>query len=130
MRYRRYVVRKWFNDYIDIENYVKVATIEDIKENDYNLNIPLYVEKIIEDNLPTELQYYCNLFSSKKLSSNFGTMCKIINSDRFTYIAVLYLLNKGQNKAGEKYFSLRYLSDKTNFTTFQLLFVFFLQLAE
>ena len=25
----------------------------DLEENDFNLNIPLYVEKIIEDNLPS-----------------------------------------------------------------------------
>jgi len=37
----------------DVESYTKVASMEDIKENDYNLNIPLYVEKIIEDNLPS-----------------------------------------------------------------------------
>ncbi len=43
----------WFIAYENVENYVKVATIDDIKENDYNLNIPLYVEKIIEDNLPS-----------------------------------------------------------------------------
>lgn len=43
----------WYTDYKDVPNYVKVATIDDISENDYNLNIPLYVEKIIEDNLPT-----------------------------------------------------------------------------
>ena len=43
----------WFNGYVDVENYVKVATIDEIKENDYNLNIPLYIEKIIEDNLPS-----------------------------------------------------------------------------
>jgi type I restriction enzyme M protein len=36
-----------------VENYVKVATMADLAENDHNLNIPLYVEKIIEDNLPT-----------------------------------------------------------------------------
>jgi type I restriction enzyme M protein len=36
-----------------VENYVKVATEADLIENDYNLNIPLYVEKIIEDNLPS-----------------------------------------------------------------------------
>lgn len=39
--------------YTDVENYVKVADTDELKENDYNLNIPLYVEKIIEDNLPT-----------------------------------------------------------------------------
>ena len=27
--------------------------INELKENDFNLNIPLYVEKIIEDNLPS-----------------------------------------------------------------------------
>jgi len=43
----------WYNAYQDVENYVKVASKEDLKENDYNLNIPLYVEKIIEDNLPS-----------------------------------------------------------------------------
>jgi type I restriction enzyme M protein len=31
----------------------KVATLEQIAENDFNLNIPLYVEKVIEDNLPS-----------------------------------------------------------------------------
>ena len=43
----------WFIACKDVENYVKVATKEDLLENDYNLNIPLYVEKIIEDNLPS-----------------------------------------------------------------------------
>ncbi|MFK7933562.1 MAG: N-6 DNA methylase [Saprospiraceae bacterium] len=43
----------WYQNFADVENYVKVATANDLKENDYNLNIPLYVEKIIEDNLPS-----------------------------------------------------------------------------
>lgn len=43
----------WYTDFQDVENYVKVATEADLIENDYNLNIPLYVEKIIEDNLPS-----------------------------------------------------------------------------
>lgn len=43
----------WYHNYADVENYVKVASIDELKENDYNLNIPLYVEKIIEDNLPS-----------------------------------------------------------------------------
>ncbi len=43
---------QWYTDGKDVENHVKLASMEDIKENDYNLNIPLYVEKIIEDNLP------------------------------------------------------------------------------
>ncbi|MEQ8582197.1 MAG: class I SAM-dependent DNA methyltransferase [Marinoscillum sp.] len=41
----------WFKSYADVENYVKVADLKDLEENDFNLNIPLYVEKVIEDNL-------------------------------------------------------------------------------
>lgn len=44
---------KWYEEYQDVENHVKVANAEELEENDYNLNIPLYVEKIIEDNLPS-----------------------------------------------------------------------------
>lgn len=46
-------IYKWYLNFEDVENHVKLASLEDIKENDYNLNIPLYVEKIIEDNLPS-----------------------------------------------------------------------------
>jgi len=43
----------WYESFADVENYVQVVTLNDIEENDFNLNIPLYVEKVIEDNLPT-----------------------------------------------------------------------------
>ena len=43
----------WITAFENVENYVKVVTYDDIAENDFNLNIPLYVEKIIEDNLPS-----------------------------------------------------------------------------
>ena len=46
-------IYNWYKNYQDVENYVKVASMDDLVENDYNLNIPLYVEKIIEDNLPS-----------------------------------------------------------------------------
>ncbi|NVO21237.1 MAG: SAM-dependent DNA methyltransferase [Bacteroidetes bacterium] len=46
-------IYSWYLACKDVGNYVKLASIEEIKENEYNLNIPLYVEKIIEDNLPT-----------------------------------------------------------------------------
>ena len=46
-------IYNWYRSYEDVENYVKVASFEEINENDFNLNIPLYVEKIIEDNLPS-----------------------------------------------------------------------------
>jgi type I restriction enzyme M protein len=43
----------WITAFENVENYVKVVSYDEIAENDYNLNIPLYVEKIIEDNLPS-----------------------------------------------------------------------------
>ena len=43
----------WYQKFTNVENHVKVATLEEIADNDYNLNIPLYVEKVIEDDLPT-----------------------------------------------------------------------------
>ena len=43
----------WYANFSDVKNHVKVATIDDIRSNDYNLNIPLYVEKEVVDNLPT-----------------------------------------------------------------------------
>lgn len=43
----------WYDNYQNVENYVKVASMDELKENDFNLNIPLYVEKVIEDNLPS-----------------------------------------------------------------------------
>jgi len=43
----------WYKAYDDVENYVKIVGLSDIQENDFNLNIPLYVEKIMEDNLPS-----------------------------------------------------------------------------
>lgn len=51
----------WFHNYTDVENYVKVASFAELTENDFNLNIPLYVEKVIEDNLPSVEQAMTDL---------------------------------------------------------------------
>ena len=70
----------WFNDYKDVENYVKVASNDDLLGNDYNLNIPLYVEKIIEDNLPSVEEALSDLKSawgeSLKAEEKFKTILK------------------------------------------------------
>lgn len=54
-------IYSWYQSFTDVENYVKVATLEELQENDFNLNIPLYVEKIIEDDLPTVEEALVNL---------------------------------------------------------------------
>ena len=68
----------WFNNYDDVENYVKVASKDDIKENEYNLNIPLYVEKIIEDNLPSVEEALTDLKSAWSESQQAEEKFKMI----------------------------------------------------
>lgn len=46
-------IYQWYLDFKDVKNHVKIATLEDVRANNFNLNIPLYVEKEIVDNLPT-----------------------------------------------------------------------------
>lgn len=70
----------WYNQNKDVENYVKVASMSDIEENDFNLNIPLYVEKIIEDNLPSVEEALSDLKTawaeSQKAEKKFKTILK------------------------------------------------------
>ena len=54
----------WYRDFRDMENYVKVATQDELREHDFNLNIPLYVEKIIEDDLPSVAEVMTELRSA------------------------------------------------------------------
>jgi type I restriction enzyme M protein len=68
----------WYNAYEDVENYVKVASKADLKENDYNLNIPLYVEKIIEDNLPSVEEALADLKNAWDKSQKAEEKFKII----------------------------------------------------
>lgn len=51
----------WYSQFQNVENSVFVASLSDLQANDYNLNIPLYVEKIIEDNLPSVEQAMADL---------------------------------------------------------------------
>lgn len=43
----------WYSKEKGVSNYVKLVSLAEIQEKDYNLNIPLYIEKEVEDNLPT-----------------------------------------------------------------------------
>jgi type I restriction enzyme M protein len=47
------LIYKWYLDYKDIQDHVKVANLEQIEANSFSLHIPLYVEKKIVDNLPS-----------------------------------------------------------------------------
>ena len=75
----------WYREFQDVDNYVKVASLEDIQENDYNLNIPLYVEKIIEDNLPSVEEALADLKKaweeSQKAEERFKKILKTFTTD-------------------------------------------------
>lgn len=71
----------WYTAYQDVENYVKVASINDLEENDFNLNIPLYVEKIIEDNLPSVEEALDDLKNAWKASQEAEKKFKQILKD-------------------------------------------------
>lgn len=43
----------WYTKGKDVSNYVKLVSLAEIQQKDFNLNIPLYIEKEVEDNLPT-----------------------------------------------------------------------------
>lgn len=40
---------QWYREYQDVEGAAAVVTLEEIAENDWNLNIPRYVEPVIEE---------------------------------------------------------------------------------
>lgn len=70
----------WYKSFSNVENYVRVASMDDLKEHDYNLNIPLYVEKVIEDNLPGVEEALADLKAawdeSVKAEERFKTILK------------------------------------------------------
>lgn len=57
-------IYNWYINNVDVSDFVKVVTVETIAENDYNLNIPLYIDKTAEDNLPTMEMATANLKSA------------------------------------------------------------------
>jgi type I restriction enzyme M protein len=54
----------WYQAYDDVEGHVSVVTIDEIEENDWNLNIPRYVEPIIEEETISVEEALANLQSA------------------------------------------------------------------
>jgi type I restriction enzyme M protein len=54
----------WYHAYVDVPGAVKVATLDAIRTNDFNLNIPRYVEPVMEEELVTVKQAVANLQAS------------------------------------------------------------------
>lgn len=43
------LILQWYLDYQDVEGAARVAPLQEIAENDWNLNIPRYVEPVVEE---------------------------------------------------------------------------------
>jgi len=57
-------IHRWYEGYQDVEGICRVATLDEIRENDFNLNIPRYVEPVIEEESMTMDQAITNLKES------------------------------------------------------------------
>lgn len=54
-------IHRWCVDYQDVESICRVLSLDEIRENDFNLNIPRYVEPVIEDESVTIDEAIANL---------------------------------------------------------------------
>ncbi len=59
-------IHRWYVDYQDVEGICRVVTLDEIRENDFNLNIPRYVEPVIEEESMTIDEAIENLKESLK----------------------------------------------------------------
>lgn len=59
-------IHTWYAKYKDVEGVCRVVTLDEIRENDYNLNIPRYVEPIIAEESITVKEAIGNLKESLK----------------------------------------------------------------
>lgn len=57
-------IHRWYADYLDVEGACRVVTLDEIRENDFNLNIPRYVEPVIEEESMTVEEAVDNLKQS------------------------------------------------------------------
>jgi type I restriction enzyme M protein len=68
-------IYKWYSDFTDVENYSRVVNLKEIDSNGGVLSIPLYVEKVVESNLPSFGDALIHLENSvsetKKLEESF-----------------------------------------------------------
>lgn len=57
-------IHRWYEDYQDVEGVCRVVPSGEIRENDHNLNIPRYVEPVIEEETITVDEALANLKQS------------------------------------------------------------------
>lgn len=73
----------WYSEFKDVKNSVQVVSLDEIKQKDFNLNIPLYIEKEVKDDLPSLEEALSALEDSSKKTweaeENFKRLLKEFN---------------------------------------------------
>lgn len=59
-------IHKWYQGHKDVAGVAKIVKLDEIAENDYNLNIPRYVEPVIEEETLSVAEALANLKTSLK----------------------------------------------------------------
>ena len=57
-------IYQWYKNHANVERVARLVPLDEIKENDWNLNIPRYVEPIVEEETITVSEAIENLKSS------------------------------------------------------------------
>lgn len=57
-------VYRWYEEHKDVEGVARLVALDEIKENDWNLNIPRYIEPVIEEETITVAEAIANLKTS------------------------------------------------------------------
>ena len=57
-------IHQWYENYRDVGGVCRVVSLDEIRENAYNLNIPRYIEPVIEEEAMTVDQTIANLKNS------------------------------------------------------------------
>ncbi|MBI3302250.1 MAG: N-6 DNA methylase [Deltaproteobacteria bacterium] len=69
-------IHGWYRDYHDVAGVARVVTLEEIAANEYNLNIPRYVEPTVDQNVLTVEEAMQRLHASAEAA--FGAEEKLI----------------------------------------------------
>jgi len=54
-------IYQWYDAHEDVEGVARLVSLDEIKENDFNLNIPRYVEPVVEEETITVAEAMANL---------------------------------------------------------------------
>ena len=57
-------IYKWYSDHQDVKGVARLVPLDEIQENDWNLNIPRYVEPVAEEETISVVDALANLKTS------------------------------------------------------------------